>query len=124
MQLPLARIGGSDAKGVVISRSRLPDGNHGEPGKRWQRHLTPSNYLAACPAADTLLLAGGAAIPTQHPAKLRIKVTYVNGMGAPKNGVPPESVWVDLTLSSGNLKVVNETTNGSGGWRVFAEDST
>ncbi len=66
--------------------------------------------LSACPAGDSVL-AG-------HPCRLRIALYYFDSNCNPKVGVPPESIWVTIQSTTGNLKVNDE------GAKVFADDST
>ncbi|TMQ70202.1 MAG: hypothetical protein E6K80_09190 [Candidatus Eisenbacteria bacterium] len=81
-----------------------------------------TDFIAGCPAADTVIISSTAQVPP-HPSMLRIAVTYNNSGGSPKNGVPPESIWVDITAATGNIKVNDETKNGTA-WRIYASDST
>ena len=52
--------------------------------------------LATCPAGDSVV-AG-------HPARPRIFVTYTDGSHFPKEGVPPDSIWVVLTPGTGDIR--------------------
>ena len=77
---------------------------------------TLSDSLATCPAGDTLLFQHSPLHP--HPSRLRILVTYLNSSCNPRVGVPPESIWVASTGTSGNLKINDK------GASIFADDST
>ncbi len=72
--------------------------------------------VTACPAGDTVV-AG-------HPARLRVTLTYKNCCGSPKNGVPPESIYVEVWLNSGNVTPNDETLSPLDRPKVHADDST
>jgi WD40-like Beta Propeller Repeat len=69
--------------------------------------------VSACPAGDTLLFSGNS-----HPSRLRIGVHYEDASCNVRVGVPPESIWVTYSITSGNLKLNDE------GEKVYAADST
>jgi Tol biopolymer transport system component len=77
------------------------------------------DQVTACPAGDSTFVAG-------HPSRLRIVVNYSNALGAPRNLVPPESIWVNLATTSGNV-IVNDATVATipaDQWSMRADDST
>ncbi len=74
--------------------------------------------VAACPAGDSLI---GLTFPPgvgRRPSRLRIGVSYSDNSGCPKFGVPPESIWVSVSTSSGSARV------NDAGAKIFADDST
>src|SRR5437667_8832632 len=72
--------------------------------------------VSACPAGDSVF-AG-------HPARLRVQVNYYNSSGQPRNGVPPESIWVEVWTNTGNIVVSDQTLSQLDRTQVFADDST
>lgn len=86
-------------------------GGLGGPNVRW----SVSDSVAACPAGDSVVVNH----PTHaHPSRLRISFEYFDSECAPNGGVPPDSIWVTYTTSSGNVVVNDQRT------RIFADDST
>jgi Tol biopolymer transport system component len=69
--------------------------------------------LSACPAGDTVLVGD-----VRHPCRLRISIEYADVNCNPVVGVRPESIWVTVQSTTGNLKVNDE------GAKIFADDST
>ena len=72
-----------------------------DPNVAWV--LLPDS-VAACPAGDSL-------IGVAHPSRLRGVILYGDNCRTPKQGVPPESLWIQTTVVSGNLKVNDESTS-------------
>lgn len=76
-----------------------------------------ADNVTACPAGDTTNVAN-------HPSKLRILVSYTFPNGQPRNGVPPESIYVEVWLNSGNAVANDETISSLDRPKVYADDST
>src|SRR5947207_52563 len=70
--------------------------------------------VAACPAGDSLVGLLGA----PRPSKLRIQVFYFDNAGNPRVGVPPESIFVNISNAAGNV-VANDMAD-----RIYADDAT
>ncbi|MBI1798407.1 MAG: PD40 domain-containing protein [Candidatus Eisenbacteria bacterium] len=94
-----------DAEGQCGNRPLSPI--PGPPNVFWSL----KDSVSACPAGDSLLNTG-------HPSRLRILINYSDVCGYSKVGVPPESIWVTLQSTTGNLKINDE------GAKIFADDST
>src|SRR5206468_9092749 len=67
----------------------------------------------------------GDSVAAGHPKALRSVITYLGAGSQPRNGVPPESIWVTVTHSTGSA-VLNDAAKATDGytWKVFADDST
>lgn len=104
--------------GTAWSAPPDPEGPGDSPTRLSNVDWTPSDSVAACPSGDSLV-AG-------HPAALYNAIKYTGANGQPRNGVPPESIWVTITRPVGSAATLNDATRASDGymWKVFADDST
>ncbi len=74
---------------------------------------TFSDSVTGCPAGDS--------VAVSHPSRIRVSVhcTHeVAGLQVPWEGVPPESIWVEVNAGAGNTRVNDQPS------RVPADDST
>ena len=84
------------------------------------------SLLSTCPAGDSVIAAATeTALGIEHPSRLRIILKYVGPFLSPTPhvGVPPDSIWVLLSRTSGNAKT-NDYPVVNGFAKVFANDST
>jgi len=74
-----------------------------------------ADSIAACPGGDSLGVVG-------HPSRLRIRIVYRDGSGQLRTGVPPESLWATVELTSQTLRVNDQGMTPAK--LIFADDST
>lgn len=76
----------------------------------------PNTYWLAednvwvCPAGDS--------VKAGVPSRLRVEIWYADASCQPKQGVPPDSIWLTYETTSGNVVVQDKAA------KVFADDST
>ena len=95
--------------GVRWCRATCPGNGIGnDPNVAW---VSLPDSVAACPAGDSVV-AG-------HPSRVRGVLLYGDQCHIPKQGVPPESLWIKAIRVSGNLVINDEIPN-----KIYADDST
>jgi hypothetical protein len=102
---------------LLIAACYVPgtaQGQGGAPNVFW----AIKDSIAGCPAGDTLIALNFPSNVGPRPSKLRIRVYYPANEESPKGGVPPESIWVTVTPTSGNVRL-NDAAE-----KTFADDST